>query len=259
MESSLEKRMGKTYGPPNRKKLVFFFDDMNMPAPDKYGTQESIALLQQHVNYGFWYDRNKIGPPKEVVDLHYVGAMHPKSGTFSILDRLLRHFCVIATNMPDKSDLVKIYGQVFGARLVKFSREIRENIVPNLTNATIDLHAAMVRAFVPTAVKFHYQWNLREMFNIFQGLCKAHIKIHNDPISLVRLWLHECSRTFRDRLVDQTDMSRYDAIVSEMVPKLFSEIPAEELKEPILWGPFTTTKEGEEGVYDQTDHERCAK
>ena len=36
------------HGPFNRRKLVFFMDDINMPAPDKYGTQESIALLQQH-------------------------------------------------------------------------------------------------------------------------------------------------------------------------------------------------------------------
>ena len=189
MEQSLEKRTGKTYGPFSRKKLVFFMDDMNMPAPDKYGTQEAIALIQQHINYGFWYDRIKI-IQKEVVDLRYIGAMNPKSGTFSILDRVLRHYAVFSTNMPDKADLVKIYGQILHGYFSVFSRDIRENLASILTNATIELHILMVKNFLPTAIKFHYQWNMREMFNIFQGLCKASPKLHNTPMQLIRLWVH---------------------------------------------------------------------
>ena len=260
MEQSLEKRGGKTYGPINRKKLVFFFDDMNMPAPDMYGTQEAIALLQQHWNYGFWYDRTKI-IPKEIVDLRYVGAMNPKSGSFSILDRLLRHFAVFSTNMPDKADLIIVYGQILSAHLQKFSREIRETWATILTNATIELHIAMVKNFLPTAIKFHYQWNMREMFNIFQGLTKSNPKLHNDALSLTRLWLHECARTFRDRMPNEEDMKKYDQIVTEVVARGgFQDLPQEEvMKEPILWGPFTTTKEGEENVYNATDYDIAFK
>ena len=156
MEQSLEKRSGRTYGPFNRKKLVFFMDDMNMPAPDKYGTQEAIALLQQHVGYGFWYDRIKI-IQKEIVDVRYVGAMNPKSGTFSILDRLLRHFAVFSTNMPDRVDLISIYGQILQAHTKPFSRDVRDTLTTLLTNATIELHYNIAKQFFPTAIKFHYQ------------------------------------------------------------------------------------------------------
>eukprot|EP00325_Prymnesiales_sp_UTEX-LB-985_P027317 CAMPEP_0174739386 /NCGR_PEP_ID=MMETSP1094-20130205/71525_1 /TAXON_ID=156173 /ORGANISM="Chrysochromulina brevifilum, Strain UTEX LB 985" /LENGTH=47 /DNA_ID= /DNA_START= /DNA_END= /DNA_ORIENTATION= len=44
------------FAPPGTKKLMYFIDDMNMPAPDKYGTQSAIALLRQQVDYGGFYD-----------------------------------------------------------------------------------------------------------------------------------------------------------------------------------------------------------
>ncbi|KAG8346214.1 putative Dynein heavy chain N terminal region 2 domain1 [Trypanosoma vivax] len=252
MEQSLEKRSGRTYGPFNRKKLVFFLDDMNMPAPDKYGTQEAIALLQQHVNYGFWYDRVKI-IQKEVVDLRYVGAMNPKSGTFTILDRLLRHFAVFSTNMPDRADLVSIYGQILQAHTRSFPRDIRDAMTTLITNATIELHHLVSKQFFPTAVKFHYQWNMREMFNIFQGLCKLHPKVHTTTIQFARLWAHECNRTFRDRMSEGEDMARFDALFLEVIGRAgFTDLnPKDIVQEPLLWGPFFTTSEGEENVYEE--------
>jgi dynein heavy chain len=205
MEQSLEKRSGRQFGPIGRKKLIFFLDDVNMPAPDKYGTQEAIALLQQHVNYGFWFDRAKI-TQKDIIDVRYVAAMNPKSGAFTILDRLLRHFAVFATNMPDKPDLVRIYGQILTQHLSGFSRDIQA-LAPSLANATIELQLQVSKNFLPTAVLFHYQWNMRELFNIFQGLCNATPKLHTEVVQIGRLWAHECNRTYRDRLPSRSTWS----------------------------------------------------
>ncbi|CCW66761.1 unnamed protein product [Phytomonas sp. Hart1] len=258
IEQSLEKRSGRTYGPFNRKKLIFFLDDMNMPTPDKYGTQEAIALLQQHIGYGFWYDRVKI-VQKVIVDVRYVGAMNPKSGTFTILDRLLRHFAVFSTNMPDRDDLVSIYGQILRSHTKAFQRDIRDSLTTLLTNATIELHYNVAKQFFPTAIKFHYQWNMREMFNIFQGLCKSDPKLHTKSLQLVRLWVHECRRTFRDRMGDEEDIKKFDALLLEVYARAgFSDVTAKEAtEEPLLWAPFHTTKGGEENVYNETNYEEA--
>ena len=58
----------------------------------------------------------------------------------------------------------------------------------------------MFDAFLPTAIKFHYQWNLRELSAVTQGLCLATPDYYNQPLVLVRLWLHEVRRAHGDRL-----------------------------------------------------------
>ena len=36
LEAPLEKKAGKNFGPPGNKKLIYFVDDLNMAALDKY-------------------------------------------------------------------------------------------------------------------------------------------------------------------------------------------------------------------------------
>lgn len=46
------------------------------------------------------------------------------------------------------------------AQVVKFA--------PNLIQGALDLHSKMSSTFLPTAIKFHYIFNLRDLSNIFQ-------------------------------------------------------------------------------------------
>ena len=54
MTASLQKKAGSNYGPPGSSKMVFFVDDLNLPALDAYNTQSAIALIRQHIDYGHW-------------------------------------------------------------------------------------------------------------------------------------------------------------------------------------------------------------
>jgi dynein heavy chain len=46
VESKVDKRAGRTFGPPPSKTLIYFMDDLNMPYLDKYGTQSPICLVR---------------------------------------------------------------------------------------------------------------------------------------------------------------------------------------------------------------------
>eukprot|EP00752_Nemacystus_decipiens_P011484 g10196.t1 len=167
LEQPLDKRSGKTYGPPSSKRLIFFVDDLNMPFIEEYGTQTPIALLRQYMDYRGWYDRSDLGLRKNIVDVQFLGAMNHKSGSFSVNPRLQRHFVTLGCQTPGDDDLSTIYGAVIGGHLSTFPSDLRRFGGPVL-EATIALHRAVCAKFLPTAVKFYYGFNLRDLSCLVQ-------------------------------------------------------------------------------------------
>ena len=53
--------------------------------------------------------------------------------------------------------------------------------------------------FSPTAVKFHYIFNLRDLSNVFQGFLFATNDCVSTPTEIVRLWCHETQRVYMDK------------------------------------------------------------
>merc|ERR1711865_583819 len=124
LESPLEKKTGSIFGPPGTKRLIYFVDDLNMPTPDKYGTQSAIALMRQQVDYGGFYDLKKL-TMKKLENVSYVGAMNPTAGSFFIIDRMQRHFATMATPFPEAEVLRNIYTCIMEGHLQVFNSEMR--------------------------------------------------------------------------------------------------------------------------------------
>ena len=99
LEGPLEKKAGKNFGPPGNKKLIYFVDDLNMAALDKYNTATNISLMRQHMGYGHIYDLNKL-TQKVLMNTQYLSAMNPTAGSFVINPRLQRLFAAFAIGFP---------------------------------------------------------------------------------------------------------------------------------------------------------------
>ena len=99
-------------GPPAKKRLVVFVDDINMPRVDAYGTQQPIAFLKLLMEHKSWYDRKDL-LFKSVRDTQFVAAMAPPGGGRNALDpRFVSLFTVFNILFPDNYSIHTIYTQI---------------------------------------------------------------------------------------------------------------------------------------------------
>ncbi|KAG7187946.1 hypothetical protein KM043_013908 [Ampulex compressa] len=242
LEKNLEKKAGRNYGPTGTKLLVYFIDDMNMPEVDSYGTVQPHTLIRQHIDYGHWYDRTTM-TLKDVHGTQYVSCMNPTAGSFTIDPRLQRHFAVFAVNFPHREALSTIYSQILCQHLLdplqKFSSAVQKLAVQILETALF-FHEKITGSFLPTATKFHYMFNLRDLSNIFQGMLFANGEAVAHPDHLVKLYVHEAMRVYRDKLVDFVDKRLFDQLLTDALKKSLSQGSDVEtiFEEPLIFCHF---------------------
>ncbi|KAM9302491.1 LOW QUALITY PROTEIN: dynein axonemal heavy chain 11 [Morus bassanus] len=220
LEKKLEKKAGHNYGPAGNKKLLYFIDDLSMPEADRYGTVQPHALIWQHIDYGHWYDRKLI--IKEIHNCQYIICMNPTAGSFTINPRLQRHFAVFALNFPSSDSLTTIYSKIvcFHFQQHAFTPSVIKNI-PAIVQAAIWLQQAVVQNFPPTAIKFHYIFNVRDLSNAFQGTLFATPECLQQPNDLICLWLHESARVYGDKLVENKDCNFLHKMMTDTMHKYF--------------------------------------
>ena len=119
-----------------------------------------------------------------------------------------------------------------------------------IVGATLGLHKDVAESFLPTAIKFHYQWNLRELTAVFGGLMLSNSEYYNTPMHIGRLWLHECYRVYGDRLTNEADCLRFDEISQRYAKTFFEDLDHTELHaHPLTFASFALETSGEEKVY----------
>ncbi|MBN3282111.1 DYH17 protein, partial [Polyodon spathula] len=224
LEKPLEKKAGRNYGPPGNKSLIYFIDDMNMPEVDKYGTVAPHTLIRQHMDHGHWYDRSKL-TLKDIHNCQYVACMNPTSGSFTIDPRLQRHFFVFAVSFPGQDALHAIYSTILSQHLTMNSFAIAlQKFCTVLVAGALSFHQKITSYFLPTAVKFHYVFNLRDLSNIFQGLLFSSAECVKTNIDMIRLWLHETDRVYGDKLINDKDKELFAKIQVDICRKTFEDM-----------------------------------
>lgn len=231
-----------------------------MPFVDKYDTQPPLELLRQLMDYGSMFDRNHLDERMNVVDVQYMACMNPTAGSFNISSRLQRHFSVITCFEPEAETISRIYGSILRQHLLAFDTPVAELAGP-IVQATIDMFAMMHAdpAFLHSAKKFHYNFNLRDLSSMFQGVLRStpsmYRQISGGTLKMIRLWLHEADRVLRDRLICESDMTAFDNIVASVIKKQFPEENQDNIHAaPNVICSFVSEASGNDPVWRLTLH-----
>ncbi|XP_041842513.1 dynein heavy chain 2, axonemal [Melanotaenia boesemani] len=251
VESRTEKRTKGVLVPAGGKQLLCFLDDLNLPAQDLFGSQPPLELLRFWIDYGFWNDCQK-QTLKFVKDMFLLASMGPPGGgRTQISSRLQSRFNLINMTFPNESQIKSIYSTMINQKLQGFKEEVNP-IGKTLTQATLELYYAVTASFLPTPAKIHYLFNLRDISKVFQGLLRAHPDFHDTQNSITRLWIHECFRVFSDRLVNQSDINAFVALLEEKLASVFN-ISFHSIcpnKQPPIFGDFMSKASVYEDLLD---------
>jgi len=256
IENSVEKRQGRTFGPPGNKKMLVFIDDISMPAYNDWGDQITMEIVRQQMEMGGMYNLEKPGEFKFIKDLIFIGAMlHPGGGKNDIScmpgmlgGRCKRQFHVMNVTLPSAASINQIFGSLLRAQFDPESESKVQEVWDTsemLVEMTISIWEAVKKKMLPTPAKFHYIFNLRDLSRIFQGVFMSDVgEVLKSDVLLLGLWKHECERVFSDRLVDDVDKGWFDKAMMKLLEDQFGPSKAAALKEPMFFVDFL--RDGEE-------------
>jgi dynein heavy chain, axonemal len=241
--AKLDRRRKGVFGPPVGKKCIVFVDDLNMPLKEKYGAQPPVELLRQWLDQGNWYDK-KDTTKIELVDILLIAAMGPPGGGRNdITGRLVRHLNVISMDTFSDDTMIKIFSTIVDWHFAKPGFEsffIRAGKM--IVAATMEVYKQTIEKFLPTPMKSHYIFNLRDFSRVIRGVLLVPAIVLKEEKKLYRLWVHEMYRVFYDRLIDDNDRVTFFELIKKVsndllktdIPKLLEHLIPETDESQIL-------------------------
>jgi dynein heavy chain len=242
LETKWEKKRKTLLGPPAGKGALFFIDDVNMPALEEYGAQPPNELLRQLIDGGGFYDTGKLFF-KAVADTTVVSACAPPGGGRNeISPRLQRHFNMVWLPQLSEESMKIIFTAILGGFLGHYIPHLKSVAAP-VVASSVDIYKCVEQQVLPTPAKSHYTFNLRDLSKVFQGVLMVTAGNCPDKDELLKLWLHEECRVFRDRLINADDRDLFNKLCSECTAKQMNEpMPIESFSD-LLFGDYLTRED----------------
>ena len=220
IDNKLDKRKKGVFGPKQGTRAVVFIDDLNMPMLEEYGAQPPIEIIRQWLDHGGWYDREEL-TMRKLVDIQFCAAMGPPGGGRNpVTPRMLRHFNQISICDFDDDSLRRVYTAItdWWCRRASVPKDVGLKLPGKLVEATLEIYNTIKRELLPTPMKSHYTYNMRDISKVWQGVSMIGEAPQNQ-LELIRLWSHETLRVFHDRLVNDEDRMWFFDFLKQMVDR----------------------------------------
>ena len=244
IDLKVDKRRKGVFGPPLGKRMILFVDDVNMPAKEAYGAQPPIEILRQMLHWGGWWDRREI-EWRTFVDMIYVGAMGlPGGGRTHLTCRFTRWFNIVSVTPIDDEGMTRIFSTILNWFMQQFTTISATAVTGPIVQATLDVFRTVSKELLPTPLKSHYLFNLRDLAKVIQGVTNTSPSEVSSTEDFYRLWIHEARRIFQDRLINDDDRTWFNKMQAEVALKYFKKPmdailgPGADGKGLLLYGDF---------------------
>ncbi|XP_055889445.1 dynein axonemal heavy chain 8-like isoform X4 [Biomphalaria glabrata] len=224
IESNIHHRQGFVYGAKENKKLKVFIDDLNLPLPDKSGTQRCNELLRQLLDEKQLFTTEKPFEWHKVEGLSVMSAMvlnnFPSAQNRSVSQRLLRHFSVFYVPVPQGDSLKSIVDGILKGNMTKGNgAELEHDLHNILVSASCEMLTSLQNVLhqSPMEGRYHYLFTLKDITKCFQCLRRLAEESKADDIMVVSLWRHELVRIVRDGISRMADLHWLDEKITAVL------------------------------------------
>ncbi|CAI4230143.1 unnamed protein product [Auanema sp. JU1783] len=202
---------GRVLKPKEKANLILFFKNFNLPAPDKYGTNEMLAFLQQILTYQGFYDDHLewIG----LENIQIVASMSPNSSSADLPARLLSLLRLYSIDYPSNNNLLSIYTAYLTPILEGPLQSAAR--VETVANSMVQIYEE-IRSHFRISDRNHYVFSPRDLTKWTLALMRYEL---NDSDSVTNALAYECQRIFMDRLVSEEQKSEFLNIMSNTLSK----------------------------------------
>uniref|UniRef100_A0A8C9YHS7 Cytoplasmic dynein 2 heavy chain 1 n=1 Tax=Sander lucioperca TaxID=283035 RepID=A0A8C9YHS7_SANLU len=218
----LSSNTGRVFRPKDCENLVLYLKDINLPKPDKWGTSNLTAFLQQVLTYKGFYDENldwvSLENIQVVASMSTGGAVgsHLLTSRFSSIVRI----CTI--DYPDREQLQTIYSAYLQPVL---QHSLGSQASWASTGKTHQLAGSLVQLYEQVKAKFtvddhsHYLFTPCILTEWVLSLLRYDLTAAQSNVtdSVLEVVAYEARRLFRDRLVSSKDLHTFDNILSSII------------------------------------------
>jgi dynein heavy chain len=152
-------------------------------------------------------------------------AAPPSGGRADLTPRFSSKFNLLCMPEASQSTLTTIFSSILKNFLSIGFQDKVKNLEPAAITSVIEIYSRIQTELRPTPQKFHYQFNLRDVSKVIQGMCMVKpVSISNDEL-FMKLFVNETFRVFYDRLINDDDRKWYKMLILELLSKNFKMSP----------------------------------
>ncbi|XP_077154625.1 cytoplasmic dynein 2 heavy chain 1 isoform X4 [Ranitomeya variabilis] len=203
---------GRVYRPKDCERLVLYLKDINLPKPDKWGTNTLVAFLQQVLTYHGFYDDNLEWVGLENIQIVASMSAGGTIGRHRLTTRFTSVVRICAVDYPERDQLQTICSSYLEPVL---HQNLKKHPVWGSVSKIHQLAGSMVQVYEQVRMKFsvddhsHYLFTPCILTQWILGLFRYDLSGDN----VLEVVAYEARRLFRDRIVTSKELNVFDNIL----------------------------------------------